>query len=160
MSEKAPCEMHDQRGKRSCISVAHNIGLHDQGESLAGTGLLGKTRINDPRPVHEGGACTIPEFVSAPRAAELLECVPSTVTRQCKSGKYDGAKKALVDGVEIWQIPIASLPVSMQRAANSVYYRPAFFAQMMAGRPTCPAGESTHRSRNGWFPKRRREAPW
>jgi len=65
--------------------------------------------------MHTHGVCNIPESVSSKKAAKLLGCAPSTTSRQCESGKFEGATKALVDGVEAWQIPIASLPIHAQK---------------------------------------------
>ncbi len=60
------------------------------------------------------GVDIIPEFLGAKKAAELLGIKQRSVNRNCDSGKYEGAKKALVDGVEVWQIPISSLPAHAQ----------------------------------------------
>jgi hypothetical protein len=60
------------------------------------------------------GVDIIPEFLGAKKAAELLGIKQRSVNRNCDSGKYEGAKKTLVDGVEVWQIPIASLPAHAQ----------------------------------------------
>lgn len=107
-------KLHDLSAKRSCISELPKTEMHDPGQSLAVTGFSGKTSENAAEPMHDLGSCNTPEFILGPKAAELLGCVPSTITRQCKSGKFQGAKKVPVDGVEVWQIPIASLPPSAQ----------------------------------------------
>lgn len=107
-------KMHDLSAKRSCISELPKTEMHDPGQSLAVTGFSGKTSENAAEPMHDLGSCNTPEFVLGPKAAKLIGCDPLTITRQCKSGKYEGAKKVPVDGVEVWQIPIPSLPPSAQ----------------------------------------------
>lgn len=52
----------------------------------------------------------IPDTVPPSKAAELLSVSIATVKRHCADGKYPGARKVLVDGVEAWQIPVESLP--------------------------------------------------
>ncbi len=107
-------KMHDLSAKRSCISELLKTEMHAPRKILAVTGFSGKTRENSAEPMHDLGSCNSPEFILGPKAAELLGCAPSTITRQCKSGKFEGAKKAPVDGVEVWQIPVASLPIAAQ----------------------------------------------
>ncbi|QLH52022.1 MAG: hypothetical protein HWD57_21275 [Candidatus Accumulibacter cognatus] len=110
--------MHDHGGNRSCIPDAPEGDMHDHGQSLAITGLSGKTDEDDARDTHDRlprGSCKTPTFVGAPEAAKLLERDPSTVTRQCDSGTFTGATKTLVNGIKVWQIPISSLPLAAQR---------------------------------------------
>ncbi len=114
MNRKTAEEMHDRDQKRSCISDLPEMEMHAPLKSLADTGFTGNTAEINEQLMHEVGPCKIPETVGASKAAKLLGCVPSTITRQCESGKYIGAKKALVDGVGVWQIPISSLPAHAQ----------------------------------------------
>jgi putative transposase len=114
MSRKKHEEMHDQSEDGSCIPGMQIGPLHDPCERLEITMVSEKIGENVPEKMHEVGACNISEFVTAPKAAKLIGCAPSTITRHCKAGKYQGAKKAQVDGVEAWQIPIASLPEHAQ----------------------------------------------
>jgi len=114
MSRKKHEEMHDQSEDGSCISGMQIGLLHDPCENLEIARVSAKTGENDAEKMHGVGACNVSEFVTAPTAAKLIGCAPSTITRHCKAGKYEGAKKALVDGVEVWQIPIASLPEHAQ----------------------------------------------
>ncbi|MEF8699245.1 MAG: transposase domain-containing protein [Candidatus Accumulibacter sp. UW20] len=115
MRGKTTSEMHDRSGNQSCIPDTPDGYMHDLGKSIAVTGFSGKTDRNDAQDMHDIGSCKIPNFVGAPEAAKLLECVPSTITRQCESGKFPGASKAMVNGIEAWQIPVASLPIHAQQ---------------------------------------------
>ncbi len=39
----------------------------------------------------------------------------STIKRHCERGKFEGATKTRLNGIDAWQIPVASLPASAQR---------------------------------------------
>jgi putative transposase len=115
MSGEGGHGMHDPTRNRSCIAAEKDGDMHDQPQSLAVAGFLRQIDENDARDMHDKGSCKTPEFLGAAKAARLLDRVPSTITRQCESGKFEGATKTLVDGVEAWRIPIASLPIHAQR---------------------------------------------
>jgi putative transposase len=75
----------------------------------------GYAEETDVYPTQGTGVDIIPENVGAKKAAELLGIEPRSVNRNCESGKYQGATKVPVNGVEVWQIPIGSLPERAQR---------------------------------------------
>lgn len=56
-----------------------------------------------------------PEFVLPGKVADLTGDGLTTVKRDCRNGKYPGATKAQVNGVAVWQIPVASLPAAAQK---------------------------------------------
>lgn len=84
-----------------------NTGSSEESDQLAA-----ETHVH---PASATGVDIVPENVGAKKAAELLGIEQRSVNRQCESGKYEGAKKHLVDGVEVWKIPIASLPEHAQK---------------------------------------------
>lgn len=134
MSSQNHEKMYDLKGGQSCKSDATALGLHDPIEHVD---LYGFSAINgekDVRPMHDGGSCNIPEFVSPSKLAELLDCAPSTITRRCQSGKFKGAQKTLIDGNESWQIPITSLPPHA-REKLGVEAKAAIVARAMAIAP-------------------------
>jgi putative transposase len=88
--------------------------------------------------MHDLGSCKVPEFLGAPEAAKLLQRVSSTITRQCESGKFEGATKARVNGIHAWQIPVASLPAPAQRKLRDEI-RKAHAAHLAATLPTIAA---------------------
>ena len=132
MREEKHEKMHDQDKDRSCIYGVHASPLHDQRKSLEITGFSAKNGGSSEEKTHKFGSCNIAQFVAAPKAASLIGCAPSTITRQCKAGKFPGAEKVTVDGVEVWQIPIESLPVhaqSMLRAELAASFRERLAAE-------------------------------
>jgi putative transposase len=88
--------------------------------------------------MHDLGSCKVPEFLGAPEAAKLLQRVSSTITRQCESGKFEGAIKARVNGIDAWQIPVASLPAPAQRKLHAEILK-AQAAHLAATLPTIAA---------------------
>ncbi|MEY4592275.1 MAG: hypothetical protein RIR18_1170, partial [Pseudomonadota bacterium] len=113
-------KMSDRSKNRSLISGAVNCEMSDPPETLEKTRCNGETgqiitravgnALSDPSPVKT------PEFVTPSKAVESTGLSVATVKRYCESGKYEGAYKVLKDGVEVWQIPISSLPKPAQMA--------------------------------------------
>lgn len=114
MSRKSPAKMGDLAGKRPPIFDDPKTNLGDPGETSLNTGVSGQSVKSDEKFVGDPTPPTIAEFVTPAKAAELTGKGVSTIKRYCDAGKFEGAKKALVDGVEVWQIPIASLPPHAQ----------------------------------------------
>lgn len=112
-------KMSDQPKNRPLIFDKPESSASDLRESVENTGVFQKTPLHpwliDGEQVSDHGPLKIPEAVTPSKAAELLGAGVATIKRHCMEGKYPGAKKALVDGVEAWQIPIASLPEHAQR---------------------------------------------
>lgn len=101
-------------GQMVDISTGEIIFTSTPGETPANKGFSpdrgaedGKSNVH-PDPAKGGDV--IPEFVDAKKCADLLGIKRRSVIRNCGDGKYPGARKVLVDGVEVWQIPVESLP--------------------------------------------------
>lgn len=142
MSKLVYRKMHGPNKKQSCTSALPSVVMHGHCQIVDIKGVLSNNSETAGKMLHDHGSCNIPEFVSGSKAAEMLGCVPSTVTRQCQSGKYPGAKKVPVDGVEVWQIPVGSLPEhaqSMMREEVAATLRERLAAQ---GLPIPGANES------------------
>lgn len=119
MSSKNPLEMADPPAKRSAISDIPKTYLADPTETRMNTGLGGEIgqgeRQSVADPLADPPSAKIPEFVTPTKAVDLTGDSLTTVKRDCREGKYQGATKILVDGVEAWQIPISSLPIHARR---------------------------------------------
>ena len=114
MSRKSKPKLGGLTGKRPPIFDDPKTNLGDPGETSLNTGVSGQSVKSDEKFVGDPTPPTIAEFVTPAKAAELTGKGVSTIKRYCDAGKFEGAKKAMVDGVEVWQIPIASLPPHAQ----------------------------------------------
>jgi len=106
--------MSTLRPERVDISTGEILSMSTPCENRMNTRILeensGYADRTDVHPTLDNGGDIIPENIGAKKAAALLGIEHRSVNRNCESGKYQGAKKVLVDGVEAWQIPIGSLP--------------------------------------------------
>ncbi len=119
MRGKIPSEMADPTAKSPAISDIPETYLADPTETRMNTGLGGEIwqveRQSVADPMADPNPAKIPEFVTPTKAVDLTLDSLTTVKRYCREGKYQGATKTLVNGIEVWQIPIASLPLAAQR---------------------------------------------
>lgn len=115
MSRKIPEKMGDPTGKYTPIFTDHETNLGDPAETLTASGFAVKSWEVAGRSVGDPTPPKIPEFITPAKAVELTGKGISTVKRHCQEGKFPGATKTLVDGIEAWQIPIASLPIHAQK---------------------------------------------
>ena len=118
--------------------------MHDTREDLEFISFSGKSDEIDARTTHDAVACSSADYIGAPKAAKLLGCAPSTITRQCDSGKYSGALKQSVDGKEVWQIPITSLPKPAQKKL-AAEVKAAMLERVAQTTPLLPAPNDVQR---------------
>jgi len=119
MSGKNPSEMADPTARRSSISDIPKTYVADPAETGMNTAFVGEIGQSERQPVADHMAdptsAKTPEFVTPAQAVTLTGDSLTKIKRDCREGKFDGATKTVVAGVEAWQIPIASLPIHAQR---------------------------------------------
>jgi putative transposase len=79
-----------------------------------------------------------PELVTSTKASDLTGKSVPTIKRWCESGRLPGAIKTRIGGVEVWQIPISSLPNNAQQKL-AVEARAAMRETVRQIEPTVPA---------------------
>lgn len=114
MTAKNSTEMSTLRHDGVDISTGEILETSTLGENTVNQGVSGGFIQKSPESNVHPDVDMVPEFLGAKKAADLLGIQQRSVNRNCDAGKYQGAKKALVDGVEAWQIPISSLPEHVQ----------------------------------------------
>lgn len=136
MSTQNRVETSTLRGQRVDISTGEIILTSTPSEAFVNKEFLPDSRTDDVQSnVHPSlamGVDVIPGFIDAKKAAGLLSIERRSVIRNCVDGKYPGAKKVPVDGVEVWQIPVGSLPghaQSMMREEVAATLRERLAAQ-------------------------------
>jgi hypothetical protein len=88
--------------------------MSNPGETRMNKGFAGFNAMDSVQPMPVQRLDTLPEFIGAKKAAELIGIDRRSVIRKCQSGALENARQTLIDGNESWQIPIASLPRSAQ----------------------------------------------
>lgn len=101
------------------------------------TGCFVKNNKIDGEKVADPHPATFSEWCTPARAAELTGDSLTTIKRHCRRGKFKGATKATVNGVDAWQIPILSLPLAAQQTL-AAEVKVAMLAQANAIAPANP----------------------